>query len=254
MSDVVSCFDTLTPDALPDGVAFFIDYYGETEVRAQILARFPTAFGISFTFSPADAGALDCWVCDCEQRGYQPDQAAYWAHQRVLMGKRPCVFVEVSMKPELEQALAVYGLEFGRDVDCWLSWWGQPAVIPQGIVETPWGPVATGVGNIGIQYLNNGDAYDESVLDLAWVQTLMPKPPAPTEEPQMFIKAAKTETVGGVAITKGDVFQAIVSGGESWLHGRTADLVATLPSSWIVTDTADGGWINAYAGKIIPAA
>lgn len=72
-------------------------------------------------------------------------------------------------------------------------------------------------------------------------------------ERQMFIEADKTETVEGVAVRVGDLFEKVVLGGGSWLHGVPANLAATVPASWIVKDV-NGGWINRYAGKILPAA
>jgi hypothetical protein len=72
-------------------------------------------------------------------------------------------------------------------------------------------------------------------------------------ERQMFIEADKTETVEGVAVKAGDLFEKVVLGGVSWLHGVPANLAATVPASWIVKDSG-GGWVNRYAGKIVPAA
>lgn len=85
-------------------------------------------------------------------------------------------------------------------------------------------------------------------------QLLIAYPLGGPQVSQLFIKASKTEIVGKVAIKAGDVFQEVTHKGESWLHGRSANLVATINPDWIVIDTADGGWINAYAGKIIPSA
>jgi hypothetical protein len=68
-------------------------------------------------------------------------------------------------------------------------------------------------------------------------------------ESEMFIQADTAETVQGVAVHVGDLFEKVVDGGQSWLHQVPANLKATVPASMIVKDSG-GGWINRYSGKI----
>ena len=164
-------------DSIPDDAHYFLGYDDGNPVIQEILARFPNAFIIPITTVP-EANNLAARVADCETNAFTPSQAAYWAQQKINIHTRPCIYVEVSNKYLVEEALAYYGLEFERDVDCWLAWWGQPPVVPQGIVETPWGPVGTGVGNIAIQYLNQGNDFDMSVAYEDWVNP-PPVPPKP---------------------------------------------------------------------------
>lgn len=68
--------------------------------------------------------------------------------------------------------------------------------------------------------------------------------PEPPEETSMFI-----ESHDGKAL-----YEKVVHQGESWLHQLPANLVGTVPAAMVVKDNANGGWLNRYAGKIIPAA
>ena len=165
-TETVICYDTDGAAwALPPSLQVFLAYDDGNPIVGIILQRFPHATPITITTVAQDQN-LAARMCDCEASGFTPAQAAFWAHLKIEMRReRPTIYLEGSQKDEVGAALAVYGLEWGRDVDCFLAWWNDIPEIPEGIFEG----VGTGVGNIGIQYLHNGNLYDASVVLLQWI-------------------------------------------------------------------------------------
>lgn len=180
VNGLVTVFDTDGGvDTIPSGAKYFLGYDDGNPVIQEIEDRFPGAVIITITTVPGDFN-LSARMCDCEANAFSVPQAAYWASQKIkARDERPCIYVEVALKDQVTEELALYGLEFGRDVDCWLAWWNGVPQIPEGIVQSPGGPVGTGVGNIAIQYLNVGMDYDVSVALADWVTPVPPPPPIP---------------------------------------------------------------------------
>jgi hypothetical protein len=206
--------------SLPDGVQYALAYDDGSDVGSLLKARFPSCRLITITTVP-QANNMDARVCDCEANAFSFDQAAAWAAAKRQRGERPCIYVEVSNKPAVTEALGVYGLEFGRDVDCWLAWWmGQP-VIPSGVYNG----VGCGDGNVACQYWREGPlTYDVSVALEAWAF------PTQKEAEVLFIKEQS-----------GEVYWFIAAGAQSYWRLVPPKAVGMLPTSWLVPD--DGSWL-----------
>lgn len=169
--------------SLPADLTHALAYDDGSTVGQQILARFPHAFLIPITTVPG-ANNYAARECDCEAGAFSPQQAAAWAHVKSEMAHELpwAVYVEVANKYQVENELAPYDLEFGKNVFCHLAWWMGVPYIPQGVVETADGPVGTGAGNIGCQYRRYSEfTWDVSVMDPLWVD-----PTPPITEVDMF--------------------------------------------------------------------
>lgn len=219
MSELVQVYDTDgAVEALPPDAQYFLSYDDGNPIGREILARFPHATLITITTVP-EANNLSARIADCEPSAFSPEQAAAWAKAKITLGHRPCIYVNVSEKPAVEEALAAYGLEFARDVDCWLAWWNGIAEIPEGIFRG----VGCGYGNIAMQYMNYGKLYDISVAFLDWISPSPPDPPAPPEELMDAI-----EIVGTPTYPKGGIF---LNGGQVWIGPLDEDSVAELKAN-----------------------
>lgn len=238
--DLVTIWDTDSPeglDAIPRSAAYFLGYDDGNPIYQEIQQQFPQAKIIPITTVPW-ANNYAARMCDTEASGFQPDQAAYWAAQKIKLGLgRPCIYVEVSQKDEVVAELVPYGLQFARDIDCYLAWWNGNPVVPEGIVQTPWGPVGCGVGNIGIQYLHNGDLYDVSVAFENWVNG--PGPSVQKGDEVLFVRNPGPAAVGPVA--EGGICQCDSGGavnmGESWPNIVSAYAAVNAPL--VVIDDPD---------------
>ena len=182
--NLITCYDTGgNVPSLPADLTHALAYDDGSTVGQQILARFPHAFLIPITTVPG-ANNYAARECDCEAGAFSPQQAAAWAHVKSEMAHELpwAVYVEVANKYQVENELAPYDLEFGKNVFCHLAWWMGVPYIPQGVVETADGPVGTGAGNIGCQYRRYSEfTWDVSVMDPLWVD-----PTPPITEVDMF--------------------------------------------------------------------
>jgi hypothetical protein len=178
---------------LPASAKYFLGYDDGNPVIQEILRRFGKSAHIVTITTVPQANNLAAQVCDCEPNCFSPAEAAYWAKEKIARKERPCIYVNASEKPAVEQALDVYGLTFGVDLDCWMAWWGQPPEIPEGIVKVWNGEVGTGEGNIALQFQSFTDAYDESVCSAAWLGIVPPVPVVKIDQGDvMFIRNPTT--------------------------------------------------------------
>lgn len=186
---MIAVFDTDAPDTLPDNAENFLAY---PWTLAPIKARFPNAKKIFTITTDGDpTNNLDLDGCDCENGDFIPGTAALWAANKFeeKLGNG-FIYVEVANKSKVAVSLAGVGFMFGNPVGlpqsakvtpCWLAWWRGFPGIPNGIVDTPAGPVQTGEGNVACQYYNQGKyTWDESDVLYDWAY---PPAPQPTEDP-----------------------------------------------------------------------
>ena len=211
----LSCFDTDAPDTLPDGAENFLAY---AWTLAPIKARFPNAKKFwTITTDGDPTSNLDFDGCDCETGDFTEQTAALWVANKFeeKLGNG-FIYVEVSNKFKVVQTLAGVGFTFGfpwlsppgaKITPCWLAWWRGFPFIPNGIVETPGGPVQTGVGNVACQYYNQGKfTWDESDVLYNWAY---PPAPAPTEDDMLdaiTIIPTKLFPKGGTFLNAGNAW------------------------------------------------
>jgi hypothetical protein len=204
-------FDTDDPSTLPDGAENFLAY---PWTLAPIKARFPQAKKIwTITTDGDPTNNLDLDGCDCETGDFTFDTASLWVANKFeeKLGNG-FFYVEVANKALAAQALAGVDFSFGfpwlspgaKITPCWLAWWRGYPFLPNGIVDTPAGPVQTGTGNVACQYYNQGKyTWDESDVLYNWAY---PPAPVPTED-DMFdaitITPTKTFPKGGTFLNAG---------------------------------------------------
>ena len=188
-------------DGLPADCSNALSYDDGNPIGQRILARFPRCKLIPITTVPG-ANNYRARECDCESGAFSVQQAAQWAHVKSEMEDQDpwAVYVEVAMKEQLSNELSYHDLEFGKNVFCHLAWWNGNPVIPEGIVHTPWGPVGTGLGNIGCQYHRDGPlTWDVSVMLGTWVTPPPPAPPpAKTQEDFLVVRAPTHDPAHGI--------------------------------------------------------
>jgi hypothetical protein len=200
---LITVWDAVAVDTIPLSAEYFLGY---DCTFALLKARFPNAKKIwKVTTSSDPLYELDYDICDCERGDATFQSAAQWAWNKIhaKLG-RPCIYVEVANKPYVTAALAALGLEWGRDVDCWLAWWDGVAQVLNGIFDG----VGTGDGNIGHQYFNLSEfTYDTSVVYRTWVY---PPPPTHTEADMIdaitIIPELPLYPKGGTFLNNGNVW------------------------------------------------
>jgi hypothetical protein len=130
---IVYMYDSVSLGNIPSWaqiVASYVD--GHYANFQQALADFPHAYHVSITV----LGTPGARVCDCENGDLTPQQAAAWAHNEVLAGRRPTIYSNISSHPDVVTALAAYNLEFVRDVDWWAAGYTNTPYLAPGSVVT----------------------------------------------------------------------------------------------------------------------
>jgi hypothetical protein len=201
---LLTCYDTDSPDTLPGDAEYFLAY---PWTLAPIKARFPNAKRIwTITVTGNPDLELDCDGCDSEWKDFTEQTAAQWAYNKITRGLgRPFIYVEVANKAKVTAALATLNLEWGRDVDCWVAWWMDHPVVPEGVFDG----VGTGVGNVACQYWNQSpDTWDVSVVLSDWAF-----PPHPKEPEVFFVRNPTTGEIDQVspagAVNVGNAWKGI---------------------------------------------
>jgi hypothetical protein len=185
---LIYIFDAIAIDTIPSWAEYFLTY--ESTIAA-VQARFPNAKKLWRISTSSDVNAfLDYDGIDSEFGDATEVQAAQWAYNKIHANLgRPFIYIEVANKPIVTAALAALGLEWGRDVDCWLAWWNGVPIVPNGVFEG----VGTGTGNVACQYFNQSKyTYDCSVALASWAIPPPPPPPPPpkptTERETMLVR------------------------------------------------------------------
>ena len=151
--------DSVNAYNIPLGTAIVAGYVdGIYAWSSAEWARFAGSLQVPITVR----GLAHVRACDCETGDLTPAQAAAWAHTETLAGFRPTIYCNTSTLPAVIAALAVYGLQFMRDVDWWQAQYdGQPTLLPY-----------SGVTPVAKQYLdypgNSPGPYDVSITNGVW--------------------------------------------------------------------------------------
>jgi hypothetical protein len=183
---LVYCYDAVAVATMPADAEFIGAYIdGWSPTLATVRAQFPNVpvDHIATFTTGSTAGAH---VCDCENGDDTPASAAQWAHEEILAGRSPTIYVEVENFRAVEQALGDYGLAFGLgpgQVKCWSAYWnGVAELVTTSPVDGK--PMA---GQIGKQFeMVSRFTYDISVVLLSWWN--LPAPPkfTPMEDDVYF--------------------------------------------------------------------
>ena len=191
---LIYIFDAVAINTEPSWAEYFLVYQSTI---APVKARFPNAKKLWRISTSGDPTAfLDYDGIDSEFGDATEQQAAQWAYNKIHANLgRPFIYIEVANKWIVTAALAALGLEWGRDVDCWLAWWNGRPEVPNGIVHG----VATGVGNVACQFFNQSKyTFDASVALASWAIPPPPPPPPPpkptTERETMIVRTPKQIT------------------------------------------------------------
>lgn len=137
-------------------VAAYVD--GHYKNFDQAVKQFPNAYHVSITVF----GQPGARVCDTEPGDLTPTQAAAWAKNEIANGRRPTIYTNLYEHPQVVNALAARGLQFGRDVDWWAAGYtGHPYLAS---------------GSVATQYADPGP-YDISDTNGVWPYPVAPPPP-----------------------------------------------------------------------------
>ena len=168
-------YDSVSGSAIPTNaqiVAGYVDgSYGPGDKYGSgwssgAWARYPRAQHVTITVQ----GTPGARVADCESGAMTPQASALWARREINAGRRPTIYASLWDWTNLvDQALAGYGLQRGRDVDGWEAQTGAPATIPNGFVAHQYAQNLIGV---------NGSRIDVSVTNGMW-PSVAPPGPAP---------------------------------------------------------------------------
>jgi len=162
-------YDSVWPEGIP-GRAWAVAGYADGHYNWTVpqWERFMNSWRLPITVLGGHTGAR---IVDCERGDLTPGGAALWCtveirdHQR-----RPTVYCNRSTWPAVVQALGTVGLQFGRDVALWLA-------DPDGVAVLP----TTYAGLVAKQYGQGpGAAYDLSVVNPMWVESIAVGGPLPT--------------------------------------------------------------------------
>jgi hypothetical protein len=212
-------YDSVNMGAIPADagiVACYSDgrYANETACRQ----RFPGAQIVTITVT----GIPGKRVADCETGDLTPTQAAGWAHNEILSGRRPTIYCNLAAYHPVNVALAAYGLTFGVQVDWWGADYTDFSFLLVGSVATQWISLA---------------GYDISTTNGIWPAAR----PTPTPTPPPVVRSYPEDSMQTIPVP---LFTTDAAG---WY---ATDVVlpagATPQDCWVVCDAASGydpnGW------------
>lgn len=166
--------DAVNVNNLPAGLDLYAAYINGRYTRNNYTLmhlRFPTSLIVTIT---VDGSLTFATVADYENGDYTPQSAAAWAAWMVQHHFRPTIYCNRGNYLSVENFLSLYKLQFGRDVDCWLSTLDgtQTSNLP---------------GVVAIQFDNHNGLWDESVVFAATWPEQEPAPPTQLKELEMVI-------------------------------------------------------------------
>jgi hypothetical protein len=179
MNALLTVYDAVAVGTIPGagkpwaGQLFLAYIDGDSPTLQAIIDTFP-GVPASHIFTVTTGSMPGARICDSELGDDTSESAAAWAHGEIQAGRRPTVYCEIENRPSVKAFLADWGLEFGRDVDCFSAWWNGEAEL----VQYQPGTNIDLVGEVGHQYLNvSKETYDVSVVLASWAA--IPAPPRP---------------------------------------------------------------------------
>lgn len=222
----LTLYDSTRPSLIPANAPAVAGYVnGEFAWSLADWARFSTPYKKTITVNaktPAD-------ILDIERFNATSDQAPGWTSLARRAGiVRPTLYCSrLGTWPDTQKAMGK------TPVDYWIADYTTSAHLVPGSVATQW--------------TDQGDRYDLSVADQAWLAGGLPQPPPPAVLAQAIaIQPTKTGLGYWIFTVDGGVF----SKGDAVFHGSAVGEIVGLAIDAQVTESGNGYWIVNTAGQV----